>query len=255
MSIMNMFRSVMPGRTATSTGTGPTPTPESNNTIPSANTVSSDGKTPAIPATATGEVSPLSEYSKVWDTPANGTGLPSSVPQFTTDPAKLTEISKTIDFRNAIDPELAKKALTGDMDSFMQVLNQVGQAGFAQAAGMSSTLVQKAMTAQNEKLQNELLPEFARRDAISSSLRENNSLYSNPAIAPMLHSLEKQFSAAYPNASPQEVRDHATRYMQGVSEQVVAQSGRIVTNAPQASQSRGKEDWETFSGVPGLFNQ
>lgn len=247
MSIMNAFRSIA-GLPAAKPAT---PTADTNNTIPNATTVSSDGKTPAIPATATGDASPLSEYKDLWQAPTNGTGLPTSVPQFTTDQAKLTEISKTIDFRNAVDPEMAKKALSGDMESFMNVLNQVGQAGFAQAAGMSSTLVQKAMTAQNDKLQNELLPEFARRDAISTGMRANNSLYSNPAIAPMLHSLETQFAAKYPQASAQEVREHATRYMQSVSEQVVAQSGRQVTDVPAAnSRNAGKEDWESFFGAP-----
>lgn len=247
MSIMNAFRSIagIPAKPVT-------PSQDTNNTIPNSTTVGSDGKTPAIPATATGPESPLSEYKDLWQAPTNGTGLPSSVPQFTTDPAKLTEISKTVDFRNAVDPEMAKKALAGDMESFMNVLNQVGQAGFAQAAGMSSTLVQKAMTAQDQKLQNELLPEFARRSDVSKGMRDGNNLYSNPAIAPMLHSLETQFAAKYPQASAQEIREHATKYMQGVSEQVVAQSGRLVTDAPPASaRNAGKEDWESFFGAQG----
>lgn len=262
MSIMNAFRNMLGGSAPQQPqGAQPQVNPaasqqlnntvgseQSNNTVPSATTLQSDGKTPAIPAAAQGDQSPLANYSDLWKAPENGTGLPSTVPTITVDPAKLDSISKNVDFTKAVDKTLVAKAVSGDAEALMQVLSQAAQAGFAQAAGTSAQMIQKAMSLQDERLQQQYIPEVLRRTEISRQMRTDNNLYSDPAIAPMLNMVETQFAAKYPQASPQEIRQSAMNYLQQTASAVVKQSGKQVIDTPQASPASKQRDvdWEGF---------
>lgn len=259
MSIMNFFRNLAPtspqtqqqqvNPAATQQNNNSNGSENSNNTVPSETTLKSDGKVPAIPTAAEGDASPLANYKDLWKTPTQGTGLPSTVPTFTADPKKLDEISKTIDFTRALDKTLVTKAATGDAEALMAVINQAAQAGYAQASGTTASLIEAALKAQNDRLQNEYIPEMTRRNEISREMRLDNKLYLDPAIAPMLTMVEKQFASNYPNSSPQEIRESAMAYLQHTASAVVSSSGRQVIDAPKPNSNsiqRTDPDWERF---------
>lgn len=95
------------------------------------------------------------------------------------------------------------------------------------------------------------MPHILRQNEISRSLREDNELFSNPAVAPLLEMTEKQFAIKYPKASAQEVTTKAKEYVREFAEAVVKSSGGTVSKATtdatkKSGLSRGDTDWEMW---------
>ena len=258
MSIMDMFRNIMPGAKPNTVGVTPATgvgDPAGNPTVPNSGTVVSDGSVAAIPAGATGDKSPLSEFAKLWETKDNSPK--SFVPNINVDPAKITEATKNIDFSKAIAPELMTKALAGDANALMQVINSTAQASVAQSIGATAEIVKTALTQQADKFNTEFGPEMLRRADISRTLQTDNPLYNNPAIAPVLKDIEQQMAAAYPNASAGEVAANARRYFTDMAEQLVVANGNQIVkpgqgvNGKPTQTARKEEDWGKFFGDQG----
>lgn len=246
--IMAMFRNVVGA--ANPQSTKQQTSAESNPTVPNQNNPKNGENIPGLPPNPTGTESPLENYAELWNAPTNGTNLPSTVPQLTIDPVKLDTISKGIDFGKAINKELLVKASSGDAEALSQVISQAVQAGYAQAAGTSAQLVEKALQGVDSKLQKELLPEVLRRADISRSLSNNNPLYQDPAVAPMLKMLETQMAAKYPKATPEQIRESAVGYLQATSRAILSNGGFDVVTKDTTTKNKGpvETDWEKWAG-------
>lgn len=266
MDIFNNFRrgaSVDPARTPIEDGLA-----GGNTTIPNNNTPTNDGKVAGLPDTSgnKGETDPLSGYKTLWEPNVTKgpdgkdiittTAPPTLTPSMNVDANKIMESARTVDFTKGMNAELLEKASKGDVAAFAQVINSMAQSAYGQGVLATTGIVQQAMTLQERNLNEKVMPDILRRHTIRTTVA-GNPLSDNPAVAPLLSTLEQQFTSKYPTASPAEIKKHAETYLSGLAEEIVkGNGGTVVTkqsldNASSSSMSRGEDtDWEKFFGVP-----
>jgi hypothetical protein len=255
-SIMDIFKSFAGGNSATpnpsaSNGTStpaPAGTQNANPTVPSSTTIKSDGTGPAaIPAAGEGDKSPLEGFKDLWQK-GDTDKKPISLDVIgRIDPAKLMEGASRVDFLKAIKPETLDAALKGDQKAFLDALNQVSQANYAQSAAVTGQMIKDALAATHKLYKEQIIPEVLKTERISNTLRADNPLFENPAVAPLLDAVRNQMAVKFPNATPSDINDKAKEYLSGFAEQIVKSSGKIVADAPkQTQQEKGATDWSKF---------
>lgn len=185
------------------------------------------------------ESDPLANYKDLWKVDPNAKSSPTS-PQLTIDPEKLNAAAKGIDFTKGLDPEMLRKASSGDSEAFAGILNSAAQSGFAQSTALSAQLVQRALDEQAKMFRETILPEALKRHEVSSGLREESAVYDNPAVSPVLQMIESSLHQKYPTASPKEIRDHALSYMDGLVETVGTSRGMTVSKRGKAGTGNGE---------------
>ncbi len=167
------------------------------------------------------------------------------------DTKALMETVGKMDFTKAIAPELLDKASKGDAPSLAALVNQAAQAGFAQATLTTGNIVKDALTRQADAFKNEVMPDILRRHEISLGMKEN-PLYSNPAVAPLLKSVEDQLTVKFPTASADEIKTHAKTIFDSMAGEIIKANGGTVT-AVQTQQSNGLPlqgkgtDWDNWA--------
>jgi hypothetical protein len=269
MGLMDLFNSFRSGAGADPARTPiPTVGADGNTTVPSADTaVKSDGSTKAFPSTADnkGEADPLAGYKDLWlpNTVKGADGKdvistvipPTLTPAMNVDAGKIMEAARTIDFTRALKAESLDKAAKGDAAAFAEVVNTIAQAAYGQGVLASTGIVQQAMTLQEQNFNQRVMPDILRKHSIRTTIAAN-PISENPAIAPLLSSIEQQLTTKYPTASPSEIKKHAETYLGGLAEEIVrGNGGTVVTksemdNASLNSVNRGIDtDWEKYFGV------
>lgn len=257
-SIMDLFRSttaVTPPPAATPPNPND-PTNKGNATVPGANTVTSDGSIPAIPKAGEGETSPLEGFKDLWQAPGKDAKRPATegdlVPKLSVEPKKLLEAASKVDFVKHIPKEKLEAAAKGDVAALAEVINSAGQLGYAQSANATAALIEQALTRQAAVFKDQVMPEILRRHEVSASLQEDNPLFQNPAVKPVLDSIERQFLAKNPSASAAEVSKMAKEYVSVMASEILKANGMEVSEKPQQTQkgsTRGNTDWEKWFGV------
>ena len=236
MSIFDIFNRSAPPAGAAANPTVP------GNTTPAA----TPGNMPAATDKPAGDTSPLDQFSKLWETKTDAGTNPTFAPDFTFDPSKVGDAAAKLDFKKVIDPAQAKAALAGDMNAFLDVLNKVSQASFAQsvtASGLMSQEAAKRTGAATEKA----LPEFMRRQQAAAGVQEN-SFFTNPAVAPVMTTIQTQIAATYPNATAAEIQRYTQEYFGQMAEAYATSTGKTLGTAPPSAVNKN-EDWGTYFGV------
>lgn len=236
-----------------------------NKTVPSGSTKASDGTVAAIPSTVgnVGEADPLAGYKDLW-TPnttkdASGKEVPITVtkpimtPTMNIDPGKIMESARQLDFTKGMNPEMLSKAVKGDAEAFISVINTATQNAYAQGAMATAGIIQQAMTLQEQNFNSKVMPDILRRHTITTTVGES-ALASNPAAAPLLSTIEQQLTSKYPTASPAEIKKHAETYLSGLAVEIVKNNGGTVVGKNDNANTfnpmaRQNEDWERYFGV------
>lgn len=201
--------------------------------------------------------SPLKAFEQVWEPnkDANGNPVAPKTPESPVapiDPAKLQEAVKNLNFAGVITADTLNKISAGGEDAkaaFSQAMNSVAQTVFSQSAVATNSIVEKALQKQADQFKAEL-PNIVKSLSVREGLREENPMFSNPAVAPILDGLQSQLQLKYPNASAGELQKMAKNYLEGI--------GATFAPAPKDSDSQnrggsgGKKskddamDWSTF---------
>lgn len=249
MSIMDAFRNVFNGQQQ---GQGQVMPGNLPNQQP-AMMQGSDGQVPNVAASMqsaptqaepTPPVSPLDQFSKLWEPSTTQTDANKGAVTFNIDPAKVTQAAQAIDFTKGLDPALLQKINQGGpeaMQAMLAVINQTAQQSFAQAAIANAKVLETGLAKQRENMSGEI-PELVRKQTISSTIRQDNPIFANPATAPMLSMLETQLASKYPNATPQEISTHAKDYLAGFASMLTAPQQQQAQQAKTA----GETDWAAF---------
>lgn len=166
----------------------------------------------ADPSKGQVEVPALDQYKDLFTMPASGTEPknPMAEPLLQYDPAKLQAAAKQANFAANIDPELATKALSGDVASFMQVVNQTAQNAFLAATASTANVVEQAVRKNNDRYDS-VLPDRVRNVQINQAQMKNPAL-SHPAAAPLVAAMKAQIAAKNPGLSPDKVAEVAEGY-------------------------------------------
>jgi hypothetical protein len=270
MSFMDIFKSFSQGAGGPAAGAGnPSPTPNNpggpaaNPTVPSASTINSDGSVAAIPAAATGDQSPLANYADLWAKPDPSKPAPTAptlVPNMQVDASKIMEAARGMNFSQGLDPALLARLEKGnDPEAVQLMVNAVAQNAYAQSAMATTRIVQSAMQLQEKNFNETVMPSVLRKFAVSSAVAEN-PISNDPAAAPLLQALESQLSQRYKEATPAEIKKHASDYLTGFAQAVVRANGGIITNPADTLAANGNQmgmkakevDWEKFFDVEPL---
>lgn len=156
-------------------------------------------------------------------------------------PEKLQEqVSKT-NFASKIDPQLAQKALGGDPQAFMDVLNQVAQQSFLASAQFGHTLVEKGVSTGMDRFNSGLDSRF-RQLQIRSKNSENPALQ-HPIGQAMLGTVKNQIAQAQPNLSAEEVHSKA--------EEMFSEFAKLMVQPSQQQQQQQEakpqqQNWLSF---------
>jgi len=215
-----------------------------NPTVPSASNIPQQSATnPDGSVNTSATASPLDNFKDLWKTDPNA-AQPQTPFTFNSDPAKLLDAARTVDFTKSLTPELSKRIQAGGADgqmATMEAMNNVAQMTFAQSAHATSKIVEQALQQQQERFEAKL-PEYIKQHSVADSLRTTNPLMTNPAMAPMVEALQHQFTVKYPQATAQDIKSYVNDYLNGAADMITAQ--RPV--APAKNQGRPQEDWGKF---------
>lgn len=210
--------------------------PQQNAPTPAAPTQVTTPVEPAAP------VSPMDEFKSLWEpsaTPNVDATLPANM--FAgTDPTKMLESARKVDFAKNISPEVLAKITAGGPDAanaFAQAINDVAQRSYAQSSFASTKIVEAALAKFQEGL-DARLPSQVKNFQVRESLRESNPALSHPAAAPIMEALQAQLTVKYPNATVAELQGMASQYLTSFT--AMANPAKPGPAVPAA------EDWDKF---------
>lgn len=160
--------------------------------------------------------SPFKQFDKLWEPVKPAEGQIQDAPiVFNIDAAKVQASARNIDFTKTVTPALLEKINAGGegaMQAMMQAMNEMGQTIFAQTMMANTKVLENGLEAGHQRI-SRTLPDTIKKQAVSSALKENNPLFTNPATAPLLKGLEAQLTQQFPTASPAEITEHARNYL------------------------------------------
>ena len=232
---MGIFDSFKAAPTPAANSANANPTVPSGATVPIANAAA--GADPAASVAA----SPLDKYTELWKNDPNA--KPDTPFTFNSDPAKLLDTAKTIDFTKVISPELQARITAGGADAqtaMVEAMNGVAQMSFAQSANASAKIVETALQAQETRFK-EMLPQLIKQHSVADSFRNDNPFMTDPALSPVVGALQTQFTKQYPHATAAEVKNHVTEFLNAAADKIQAARPK-----PKAAAVKKSEDWERF---------
>lgn len=235
MSVLDMFKKpAAPAPTTSAT----TPAAAANGTVPDA----SNSVVQIDPATGKPvEASPMDNYKDLWQTDPNAkTDTPFT---FNSDPTKLLETAKTVDFKKVITPEVMAKISGGGADAqqaLMEAMNNMSQLSFAQSSHAAAKITESALQQQEARFK-EMLPGLIKQFNSADNLRSTNPLMNDPAMAPMVEALQTQFSRKYPQATSDQITAHVNDYLNGAADKITG-----LRPQPVEKNKRQTTNWDNF---------
>lgn len=234
----------MPGQLQTAGAQPAQPTPGN---IPAGGGATNPSN-PTVPAgpntTDSAAASPLAQFGDLWK-PVNNPAT-STEPLFgNVDPKKLMEAAQKTNFAQLITTEQQQAIAAGGegaVQAFSQAMNLVAQNVFAQSALASTKIVDEALARQQEKFK-AMLPSLVKQHTLADNLRNDNPIFKDPAVQPLIAAMEHQLAAKHPNATATELTDLAKQYVAGLGA-VFNPALKADSNATTAKS--GEEDWSLF---------
>jgi hypothetical protein len=201
-----------------------------------------------VPKQPEAPASPLAEFADIWKNVPNPADANKGVFEGV-DPQKLMDAAGKVDFSKIIsNEELASINAGGDKAgaAYITSLNKVAQTVYGQSAVATTKIVEQALAKQAASFQ-EQLPALIRKHAVSDSLRTENPLLANPAIAPLASALEAQLQLKNPNATVAEIKAKVNEYFDVLSTQFAAPKEAAKVKATAAA--KGEVDWDKYMSM------
>lgn len=238
MGIMDMFRASAPAPAAPAApATQPTPGNIPPGT-PGETPQTADNTTPAQ-----GTESPFAAFTDLWKTDPNATP-DAAADSLKIDPQKLHEAASKVDFSKVITEDQLKAIQAGGENAtaaFAQAMNKVAQQVYAQSAYASTQLVEQAVKQAKEQFTAQI-PSLLKKQQVNASLRDNNKLLSDPAVAPMVQALEHQFVQKFPQATPTEITTMVEDYITNFAN--IFKKAETGDTTPASGNTGTDIDWE-----------
>ena len=200
----------------------------------------------AAPA-AGGPVNPMDAYANLFTPKAPNPTAPKT--PTLADPilgaldptAFRTQIANT-NFAANVPQEQIAKALGGDQQAFMDVINAAAREAFAASAQLSHGLIEHGVRTGAERL-NSGLDSRIRNFQLKSQNTSNEALQ-HPAVAPMLNAVKMQIASSNPNLSPDQVQQQAEQYFSQMADVLVAP--KQAAAAAAAKPKSGETDFSSY---------
>lgn len=200
---------------------------------------------PGTDTTIVKEPAPFEPFKDLWkDTPPDPNAPIKDNTVFgTLDPKKFMEAAGRIDFSKAVTPEQLTAISAGGegaVKAFAEAMNKVAQGVYAQSAFATTKIVEQALAKSKETFLADL-PSHIKRQTVTDSLRAENPIFSNPAVAPIISALEAQMTVKYPNATAPEITAMAKQYVEALGSSFVKKE-----KVNEVKGNKGETDWSTF---------
>lgn len=193
------------------------------------------------------QTDPLAPFAKMFDNPAN----PEVAPSFALPQDQLSKLASGQNFINGLNPELMQKALGGDMQAFMEVINSVGQKVYESSLGHGARLTEGFVGAR-EGFNQKSFGKNVRAELTNGEL-SNGLQTSNPVVRKALTETAQRLQAQYPDYSPKEIADMAKTWVTELAKATnpdAFQSQQQGQQGQKQSNSMTAEDWDTWFESP-----
>src|SRR6187399_335298 len=201
----------------------------------------------------------IDQFNDLWKDPELGEGKsrqsdPSQYRYPKLDANKIGAAVREMNFTSTIDPASVAKALNGDAEAFMQVLNGVAQEAFKTSFNASYSSQERILGGYDQSV-NARIPKVVGSMESRQLLQGRNRGVEHPAISPLVETTRQRFQERYPDATPQEIATAADSYLLESAKLLIAgqsESGNANAGGGEQSQSqsRGKgsivTDFENF---------
>lgn len=223
----------------------PQPAPQQPNPAPegaAANpTIPNDANTPHQTGEQGEQIqSPLDNYKDLWD---NFGKQGDDGAMLTFDRDKLGEIANKMNFANSINDEQLQSINAGGEQAtkaMLEIMNTIARNAYMNSTETTTHLLNNALKNSKEDIFSKL-PEHIKRMNVSDSLTKENPMFNNPAVKPILSALETQLTAKYPNASADEITNHAKQYLSSLAGVFNPES-----NKPKQPSVPAEQDFSSF---------
>ncbi len=188
---------------------------------------------------------PMDKFAKMFD---NEGSQGDAAPTFNLDPKTLGEVADSQDFMQGIDPELMQKATSGDMQSLMQLMNNVGRNAYKASLSHGGTLSSKYVEAREQHTAKGLGSKV--KGELTTAALSNIPSFKHPVVQRQLKETAERLSKLHPDAQPQEIANMAIEYVSELASAINPATTAESGNAAKKSGERGEEYWnEFFSGA------
>lgn len=181
---------------------------------------------------------PLDAFKGMFDNTANNT---EKAPSFSLPLDKLQEIASKQNFTANVDPELMKKALSGDAESLLAIINSSAQNAYARSlehtSSLSDSYVNSRFEYEGKSFGNKV------KEQLTTSELGNTPGFDHPIVKAQLTSTAKDLAKMYPDASPQEIAKKARDYVTSLAQAINPQS-----KTEAESNSAKETDWDKYFG-------
>lgn len=211
--------------------------------IPNVNNMPANPNNPTTPATAA-EPEGLDKYKDMWNiTEDQMPKVPESAFAGVT-PEAVQTIAKKTDFSKVVTPEMMQAISAGGegaVAATLQAMNAMAQDTYAQSAQASMKLIETALEKQREQFQ-AALPGMIKQQNVSNNLRSSNPIFTHPAAAPMLETLQKQLQLKNPTADAATIQKQAEEFL--VSFATTANPQK--PSKEETKRASQEPDWDSF---------
>lgn len=191
------------------------------------------------------------DFNKIWETPdpSKQVADPGKFNRPKLDAAKLRDGVGKMSFTQGMDQAKVAKALGGDVQSFMEIMEQVSRNTFNTSFQANEAYNGQMLDSYDGTVNARIPREIGRRET-QSLVQESFKGMDNPGIAPMLRDITSKFQAAYPDASPQQIAEAAKKYLLDAAKTITGQSesgeNTAVNGNQQARQNGAITDFSGF---------
>jgi hypothetical protein len=191
------------------------------------------------------KVNPLDQFNKMWDTSTQGqTEAP---PSFSIDDKVLDSVAGQQDFTKGIDPSLIQKAMAGDAQSMMEIMQSIGRNAYRSSLQHSGLLTDKFVSAR-ESHSEKGFSNKVRKELTTTALADTPN-FSHPVVKKQLTMIAQQFASQHPDASPQEIAKMSKDYLQELATAIKPASDGDDESNPKGNplSRKGKTvDWDKW---------
>lgn len=183
-------------------------------------------------------VNPLDVYKNMFDTSKNA--AEDVAPAFKLDDKVLNEVSEKLQFASGVNPELMRRAQGGDVNALIEMMNAVAQNAYKAAISHGTALTDTHLNTRAE-YEKKTLGSKVKEQLISSRLADVPNA-NHPVVKAELARIASMLAKTNPDASPEQIRTEAVRYLNEV------QAAMNPTAQSQQTQKTAGEidDWEAF---------
>jgi hypothetical protein len=194
-----------------------------------------------------GDQSPLEQFTKLWETTPVDPNAPAEPAQIT--PEKIMEAAGKVDFSKVLsqtDLQAVGAGGDGAIQALAGILNKTMQTSYGHSAVAATKIVEQAV-AQAEQRFAAKLPTLINSQSSKSELVSGNKALSDPAVAPLVEMVHRQFVEKFPNASPSDITALTQNYMKTVAGVFNPQTASPDQQAADKKKA-ADDDWSGYTG-------